>query len=358
MPEEVALTATEQQQATALEAAFKEEGLEMPTFDAQGQVEKPTQQPASEATEEGNTPDSLPKPVTPAAAEPKEKPAEPQNKVETQVDDGKSKYAKSQERLEKTWTAVNQRKAELDTREQTLAQRESQIKQQQDKFEQQKAQASAKFTPEQYEEAGRQMADRANSYEIQAKGFEKKAEELEMQGDLTGAEQARAKAGELREASIVQKHQANQAIAHGKHLRDNPDPTAQQAKDRVEAAKKEWTIKAATQWPELSKQDSEFQKTVAGHLKALEKDAPELLEFPGIIYHVARLTAAETTAARVTVAEKKLGEAEARVKELELLTSPGGGKAAVTRQVEEPKFHEMTLEQQEAALDAALNGRR
>lgn len=360
MPETVALTEAEQQQVTALEAAFKEEGLEMPKFGADGQVEQPTQQPASDAITEGETPDSLPKPSTPAAAEPKEKPTEPQKKNETQEQG--SKFAKDKARRDDSWKALNADKELTRKEKEQVAADRAALQREREQWEQQRAKSSAKYKPEDYEQYSLQAADRAKSYELQAKGLEKEAEELEGDGKYSEAQQQKARASELREAAIVQKHQAKEAKKQADYLRANPEPTAKQFQEKTEAQKRDWTMRAAEKWPDLAKEGSEFQKTVIGHLQALAKDAPELAEYPGIIYHVARLTAAEAEnksfAARVPALEKELGEAKARVKELELLTSPGGGNSAATRvTTEEPKFHELSLEQQEAILQASWNSR-
>ncbi len=89
---------------------------------------------------------------------------------------------------------------------------------------------------------------------------------------------------------------------------------------------------AAKEWPDLLKDGSEFQKKVAKNIQDARAAGLDENELPVIRYHAARMAALETESARVPDLVKKLGEAEAKVKELELLSAPGGGVGAVQRQ--------------------------
>jgi hypothetical protein len=276
---------------------------------------------------------------TPATAEEKLKAAEaakvdtqkPEAKVE---DKNKSKFAADAERRDKSWKTINERKTALDAQETAFKQRESQIAQREQKLEQERAKSSTKYTPEQYETAAEKMSGLAESYLMQSKGFDKQAEEFEEAGDYAKAEQAKAKALELKEASIVQKTDAKRAKEAAEYLRKNPDPTVAQVQEKNQKALQHFTMEAAKKWPDLVKDGSEFQKQMASSESVLEKSGLSVSENPVLRYFVAEFVAEKSAAARVPDLERKLGEAEAKVKELELLTSPGGGKGSVQTQSE------------------------
>jgi alkylhydroperoxidase/carboxymuconolactone decarboxylase family protein YurZ len=104
----------------------------------------------------------------------------------------------------------------------------------------------------------------------------------------------------------------------------------------------------------VAKDGSEFQNTMAAHLQAAANQGLNPEENPVVFYHVARLTAAEATAARVPKLEKELGAAQARVKELEALTAPGGGNSAAQRISTEPEdVKNLSVEQLEARMRQA-----
>lgn len=262
-----------------------------------------------------------------------EKPVEPAKGA-----DGKSKYAKGQERLEKTWDDCNRRKADLDTQTQTLTQRENALKMREADFQRQQEQAQAQHKPEEYESAAAAKLSRAQSLNLQADGLDARAVKLEDAGKDREAEDCKRQAQQLRKQAHKEEGNAEDLRAHADNLRKNPPPSAKQREDAITAQSKEWTMKAATQFPELAKQGSDLQKVVAAHLNKLSQDDPVLSNHPSVIYHVTRLAAAETAAARVPGLEKELGEAKAKVKELEALTSPGGpGSVQQQSAPEKPK---------------------
>jgi hypothetical protein len=317
-------------------------------------VETAPTQPGATEKVKVETPNELPT-GTPAAADTKDKPSTTEPKKETQEppkpEVAKSDFAKNQERLEKTWKSVNQRKTELDTKEQTLTQREQAIAQREEQFKVQSAKAQQKFTPEQYETVSSQKLELAKSYDLQAKGLEAQAADFEADGKYTEAESAKQRAQDFREQAAYQRGVSKQLKEQAAHVRANPDPTLEQHQAKNQKLMRDYTMEAAKQWPDVAKQGSEFQKTMAGHLQEAAKQGLDANEFPVLMYHVARLTAAETEAARVPELVKKLGAAEAKVKELEALTAPGGGAGSVQNaQTQETPFHQMTPEQQEAWL--------
>jgi hypothetical protein len=327
---------------TAAEVEFDaqpgSEAYKSDQVDTTAQQPEPAAKPIIEAPTQVST-------DTPATA--KTPVAEPVKKDDEKVE--KNTFRKDQERLQKTWKAVNDRKAALDAQEAAYKANIAQLAVREQRIQQQAAKANApKYTPEQYDTAATTMANNAETLELQATGMEAKAQQLEDAGNYAGAEQARAHAKELRKQSNVQEAHAKQAKNTAAHMRANPDKSAEQAKATDEAHRKHYSLEAAKRWPDLTKTDSEFTKIVAGHLRVVEAQYPAMMEEPSIIFHMARLTAAEIAAARVPVMDKELGELRAKVKELEALTNPGGGTGSVQQAHGSEAL--LTLEQEEAEL--------
>jgi hypothetical protein len=312
------------------------------------------QQPAAGSEKTGDTPlNKSSETDTPAAAD--QKPPDGQKKDDkgtqkpgdksgkTPDPKAQSKFAADKERLDKTWKSVNDRKTELDTRETTLKAKEQALAIREQKAAVTEARAKNKFTPEQYLTAGQNKLKAAENLAVQADGWDRRADELERNGKFAEAEQHRAKAKELREQSQAERYQARQMEQMADHLRKNPDPTLEQHKATMESHKKHYLIEAAKRWPDVAVPNSEFQKVMAGHLQAAAQQGLDPAENPVVFYHAARLTAAETAAARVPDLEKKLSAAEAKIKELEALTAPGGGKGSAQTQ---PQQRQLTDEEE------------
>lgn len=296
----------------------------------------------SEAAAE-NTGDPQPESLTDdtrAAAEQKTAEAT-ENKTETQTEvkteakaDKKSEFARSGERLDKTWKAVNEAKAAQAATEATLKAREQAIAQREEQVNLQAAKAKQKFTPDQYDTAAANKLASVETLELQARGLDAKSKEHEDAGEYGKSEMAKQQAQDLLEQAAGEKYSAKQLKEMGEQLRKNPEPTLQQHQAKMEQHRRHYLLEAAKVWPDVAKDGSEFQKSMAGHLQAAAQQGLDANENPILFYHVARLTAAETTAARVPKLEKDLGAAQARVKELEKLTAPGGGSGATQRIVE------------------------
>jgi len=315
-----------------------------------GKSDTAPQQTAETVKVEGETkPDSTLN-DTRATAD-KDKPA-PTDKIET-VTDNKSGYAKNQDRLEKTWKSVNERKTQLDAQEAQLKQQASELESRASKLQLDSVKAKSKFSPEQYEEAATNRIASSEQLLLQADGLDKRAEKLEADGKYGESELAKKQAQDLREQAAGEKYSAKQLKEMAEKLRKNPEPTLKQHQDTLEQHRQHYTVEAAKVWPDLAVAGSEFQKAVLGHLNDAAKSGLDPKENPVLIYHVARLVAAETAAARVPVMEKELGVMQARVKELEALTAPEGGKPATQRSTAAPAdFSKMTLEQMESQLRA------
>lgn len=303
------------------------------------------QQPKSSETDTPATAENKP-------AEATEKDQKPEAKPEEKPADtkGKSKFAADKERLDKTWKSVNEQKTQLTAKEQALAAREQQIAQREQKASLAEAKARNKFTPEQYLQAGQNKLQSAESMAIQADGLDRRAEQLEQAGNYTEAAKLQAQAKSIRDQSTAERVLAKQMQDMAEHLKKNPDPTLEQHKATLENHKRHYLLEAAKAWPDVAVANSAFQKRMAEHLQAAAQQGLNPEENPSIFYHVARLTAAEAAAARVPDLEKKLGAATARVKELEALTSPGGGKGSAQTQ---PAARELTDAEEEQQLRQA-----
>lgn len=350
MPVDFANDETLDQAITALNGLEANEPKPLET--ASEQTDSEQQQSAALADETGSDKPNDLQADTPAAAE--KKPAEATEKTETQKPTDKpadskpkSKFGADKERLDKTWKSVNEQKAAQTAKEAALTQREQQIAQREQKAQVAEAKSRNKFTPEQYTAASQNKIKQAETLAIQADGLDRRAEQMEQQGKYAEAEQLKAQAKEKRDESNLERAQARSMDQMADHLRKNPDPTIAQHKATLEQHKRHYLLEAAKRWPEVAKDGSEFQKTMALHLQAAAQQGLDPAENPSVFYHVARLTAAESAAARVPDLEKQLGAAQAKVKELELLVAPGGGKGSAQTQ---PAARALTDDEEAAEL--------
>jgi myosin heavy subunit len=293
-------------------------------------------QPTPEQTPGTDQPSNLTDADTQAAAELKPTPdkvenapvdetPKPGDKPADKAPDKSSPFAKDKARRDESWKKLNEEKTAIQKERDAIKAERDYIAREKQQIEEARAKASAKFTPEEYEASAKEKAEVANTLELQADGLEKRAEALENADRYDEAKQMRAKAQELREDSAFQKGAAKRLAEMAKHTRENPDPTLQQIQQRNQQKVRDYTMEAAKKWPDMAKEGSTFQKTVVGHLQAARAAGLQVNENPVLIYHAARLTAAETAAACVPALNKELGELRAKVKELEAFTSPGGG---------------------------------
>jgi len=281
---------TTEDSATAAQRAGQTEKVESTESPESKTTDTPTA--ASEKTAEQKAAEQK-------AAEAKAKES-PQKNAET-AKPGESRFAKAQERQKRSWDELN-------------AQKEA-LKAEKDAFEKERAEhakareaAEKEFSPEAYDEAARKF---------------------EEQGKFDLAELAKAKAAELRK-NPPKSPRENAEIAN-----------AEQAKQS-----KEWALKAGIDFPELAKTNSPLQVRVA----QLFKEEPDLKAHPKGIYVAARIASLEAAAAGVTEKDKELGTLRARVKELEKLTSPGGGGSAAAIAAGEKPFEQKSEEEQLAEL--------
>jgi hypothetical protein len=258
--------------------------------DSQGQAKPQTQESATDeaqrAAQTGEQQAQAAPKESGAAAEQKTDPnpktevlADGQKpKTQAPKEEAKSRYQKAVERQEKSWSELNAQK-------EALKREREEFDRVKTEHEQAKAKEEEQFSPEAYESA---------------------AKKFEEAGKFDLAELAREKAKQLRD---------NPKAPSGKTQGPKQDPQ--------EPARKEWALKAGVDFPELAKTNSPLQVRVA----QLLKEEPDLKAHPKGIYLAARLADLETRANGVAAKDKELSELRAKVKELEGLTSPGGGGA-------------------------------
>lgn len=223
-----------------------------------------------------------------------------------------SRYAQARTRLEGGWKELNAGKATLQAeRDAWKKQQEAErlaLETERAEFEQQRSQAEQQFTPEAYDKA---------------------AAKFEREGNFDLADMAKAKAEELR--------------------RNPPQKPA----DRLAAQRKEWSMKAGLEFPEIMKDNSPLQVAVAQILKA----EPDLERHPKGIYLAARLATLEAKAkgavdlqTRLDAQTKALTEAQAKIKQLEGEMSPGDGTNN-NRLPKAKRFEQMSDAEQFAELE-------
>jgi len=279
------------------------------------------------------------KPVAPVPDKSTEVKTEEAPKVETKAEAEKSRYAKSQERLTRTWEQVNADKAAFAADKAKLETERTEFAKKQAEFQAiQKQAESPQYQPADYQTASQQKKALADHQRAEAK-------RLEDGGKFAEAEK------------LVKQAAKNDALSedlaeHAESLRKNPPASYQQRAQAFEQARQAWTIEAAKAFPDLAKDNSPFQQVVAGHLNALAKSDPQLMAHPSVIYHVARLAAAEqkavslqADAARVPVLVKEAESLRAKIKELETLTTPGGSGSAARLGADAPSDDANALRQ-------------
>ena len=251
-----------------------------------------------------------------------------------------SKYAKDFARRLVTWTELNEGKAAFSAEKAKL---EGDIKAQRDRlYGEAEAfrlqQAASTPPPEKYEAYAAEEERKAGDLDKQAKA-------AEADGDFT-------KADKLREAAAEARAWAKNAKAKAEELRKNPPPSQKQQQEKLAVYLKEWTSKAAIDFPEFAKKDSAVQKEAAAYYRQMSAQVPMLQTLPGFIYFCAERAAYKTAADRVPGLERELGELKTKLKELEALTnpSPSGGVPKQPAAAGNKKFEDMTPDEQFAWL--------
>jgi hypothetical protein len=231
-----------------------------------------------------------------------------------------TRYEKAKERAERSWQEINAQKEALKAEREAFAKEREQIEQQRREIEERRAKAEAEFSPDQYDAA---------------------AAKFEAEGKFDLADLAKKKAEDLR--------------------RNPPAQRQAQATAAQEGQRREWALKAGQEFPELVQTNSPLQQRVA----QIMQSEPDLKQHPKGIYLAARIAHLEaesgkgaTAAARASELEKNLGLAQARIKELEALTAPGGpgnaahlsGARSFEQMSEDQQFAELAREAQEVGV--------
>lgn len=331
--------------AEASEPAPKTEAFVQTDSDAPPVESKPDSIPEKPNKSSTDTPAEV-KPNT--DTKPKEEAAKP--------DARKSDFAKANERKDTSWKNLNAEKEAFAKERDALQQQKQQLEQQQQEFQQRQAKAQNRFTPEQYEQAAKNRLTEADSMLLRADGMDKRANDLEEAGKAGEAELMRRESKQLREDAAGEKGLAKQYNKLAQNARNNPDPTAQQIQQQNNQKIQAYTLEAAKQWPDIAVKDSPLQKATAILLNEARGNGLNEQENPAIRYHAIRLAAAELASARVPDMEKQLGALQAKVKELEALTAPGGGQGSVQVAQGGKSFDEMSDAEQEASLRSQAAG--
>jgi len=302
--------------------------------------------PAEPEDDKGTPPEPKPgeTPGAPATTDkkPLEKPAA--NKPE----EGKSQFAKNEERKARTWKEINSEK------EATRAEA-AKIKAEREAFERERLAFEKKQA-----ESTKTNQKPPEWYEQGAAELERNAALAEEKGDFKLADKLRLRADDAREFA--------------KQLRANPpkpDQTAEQVKQAFDTEQKKWISKAGIDYPDLTKKvkddkGNEVDSPSMAKLKAMltpnsEGYDPVVHEAvrtsPAGWYYAARLAHSETVAARVPTLEKELADSRAEVKKLNGKLSVNGGGLPNNRPGPRD-FTKLSREEQEEQLRAEAATRK
>lgn len=246
----------------------------------------------------------------------------------------KTRFAKEQERLGKTWTEVNAEKEKVRAERAAFEQQRQQWEQ-----ERQQREAAAVVTPERYRAAAQHHAQQAAAVIGQA---ELKAEELEKAGEFDQAEQVRKDAREqAAEARVL----ARQFEAEAKKAEANPAVRQAAESAQTTAARQAANAEAFKTYAWLNDAESpQFAAT-----KALLDANPDLKQHPKAVLLAARIVAAEHGASRVPSLETENKSLTDEVARLRALTAaPGAGGPAAPPAAK--SWEQMTTEEQMASL--------
>lgn len=261
--------------------------------------------------------------------------------------EAKSKFTQEQERRDRSWKALNSEKEAFKAEKEATAKAKAELEAERKQMQAEREAAILESTPkpEQFEAA-------AQRKQTDADALEKQADRAEDAGDDDQARQLRAKAQRAR----VEAEQYREA---GEQARKNPPPTLAAIQERRAAEEKEWTLKAAIDFPEFAKPNSAVAKSAVQFLENLKATDPVLSRHPKAAYFAAEhahlqvmASAAVNLKKQLDTRDAELGQLRAKVKELEALTAPSGG-GSVQQQPGERTFNEMSPSEQEQQLQQA-----
>ena len=221
-----------------------------------------------------------------------------------------SKYSKDFNRRMVTWSELNSEKEKFSA---AKVQQENQYKAAIAKFNAdvqafQEEKSSMTPSPEKYEAFADKQNNLANEKELAAK----KAEEA---GDFDTAEK-------LRDEAKFARRDATAAKASAENVRKNPPINEKQRQEKFVADQRTWLDKAAIDFPEFAKKDSDLQKSALEYFKQITSSDPVVAKLPGFVYFCAERAALKSASDSVPAMTKELGDLRTKVKDLEALTNP------------------------------------
>jgi hypothetical protein len=232
--------------------------------------------------------------------------------TEKGADNNKSRFQKEQERRDQSWKKLNEEKAALQK------EREAWLKEKaaNHRGTETPSAEEPKYSPEEYEAA---------------------ASHFEKQGRLDLADAARETAKKLKAESGKQKAEI-----------EKTDKAPAAADAEFEATQRAAWDKAKTEFPDILKTGTELNAEYSRILK----ESPALFDSPAAPYIAARLARGEIAARKTATLEQAMEKAQARIKELEELTTidPGG----VTREPSEKSWEDTSTAEQEKWLKQNL----
>jgi hypothetical protein len=250
----------------------------------------------------------------------------------------RSAFAANQQRLEKTWSAINERKTELDAREEALKVREEQFAAQQTTVRE-----SAR------DENGRTAGDYrkwAQGTRAKAMSAMQAAEAAEARQDWENADAFRTEASRL-EALAKKADTAASSIKS----RDINEPWAKLAEDLPEAMQMGHEVNRQLL---AALKDRSLMADPYGPFRAAIRIGRTVLKATET-----KLTKAEGEAAKVPKMQKQIEELTAQLNELRTRTAlPGGGEANLNRDgAGGPAWEDLPLEEMERRLTAEAAAR-
>lgn len=251
-----------------------------------------------------------------------------------------SKYQKEQARRYGSWDELNKSKAEFATLQQAYKEKEAIIAQREQQLARREAALSApKHPPEAFEA-------RATELEANALRVGQEIQRLEAAGEYDKAERLK----EQQNPDYLTR-KAKEFREHAAELRANPpkpDQTFEQEQARFKQEQQHWWGKAAGEFPAVAREGTPERNA----LIQLLKTEPGIANDPKGMYYASRLVTAEASALRVPTLVKDLEKAQARVKELEEITSvPADGSVPASSQ--SPKsFDQMNYAERLAVVEA------
>jgi len=259
---------------------------------------------------------------------------EEEKKFSQWLKQSQTKYAADMAKRLVRWDAIKQQEqAVLQAKtasEQALAAQKQQLESEMQAWKQE--QEAQKPSPEKYEAwAAQQM--------VAADQKIKEADKLENDGEFDKAEA-------LRDEAKFLKRDAASAIKTAENQRKNPPELIQQkSQEQFIANQKEWVNKAAIDFPEFAKKDSQVQKDAAAYYNQIVASDPSVTKLPGFVYFCAERASLKSAADRVPGLTKELTETKKRLSQLEAMTnpSPSGG---VTKMPSGKSYLDLSPEEQ------------